>query len=410
MASHYAIKETSFGIGNMIPPAIVGCCIFFNFFLCFINTKITGISVPVIILCEIMLIACSMFAGFFQLDRLKKYWLIILCLQIALICLLSILRQDIMMKPLRDIMIMPVFIILGLSAYRIEFSKVLLGFGVVVLVVALWEAFFTDSFLSLFNIRDYYIAKGAMADDVNITELPLFASGERPGGRFLIDIAGMHRISSVFMEPVSLGFFAAIMGIYFIAAKDSLSRSEYVAGLAISFLLIWLSDARMAFGVLFLTLVFRSVFLRINPIFALFLLPCVLLLSVALSMTNIMDVNGEGLGARLLWTLQILGNTNPEILMGVAGYGKKFVADSGLAYILNDQGLLGVLLYWLPPFLFLRHVPPPARVFIFGIAIYLAFGMMISQAFLTIKTAALLWFSYGYLISRNVRNGDPVPC
>ena len=82
------------------------------------------------------------------------------------------------------------------------------------------------------------------------------------------------------------------------------------------------------------------------------------------------------------------------------------MADSGLAYMLNDQGLLGLFLYWLPPLLFLRQLPSSARVFILGISVYLAFGMMFSQAFLTIKTAALLWFSYGYLVSSNLNKDE----
>lgn len=405
-ASRYAPAGQAFGFQAAVPPVIVASCLIFNFFLCFINTKIASVSVPVIILCEMALVASAMFMGLLRLDRMKIYWVIILCLQISLICLLSVLRQEIMMKPLRDIMIVPVFVILGLSAYRIDFSKILLYLGGFVLAIALWEAFLTDSFLSLFNIRDYYISKGAMRDDLNITELPLFASGERPSGRFLLDMPGLHRISSVFMEPVSLGFFAAIMGIYFVAVKNEISKGMYIAALAVSFLLIWLSDARLAFGVLFLTLLLRPIFLRLNHRVGILILPCVLLFSLALISAHVLKADGEGLGARLLWSFTVLGKTNLEILMGVSGYGKEFIADSGLAYILNDQGLPGLLLYWLPPFLFLRKLPASARVFIFGIGIYLAFGMMISQAFLTIKTAALLWFSYGYLVARDLEKND----
>lgn len=393
---------------RMTVPSIIFLCIYFNFFLCFINSQIAAVPVLAIILCEMALVGAAIFVGMLRLDRLKIYWIVILCLQITLISSLSIIRQEIMMKPLRDIMIVPVFVILGLSANRIDFSRIFLWLGMSILTIALWEAFFTDSFLSLFNIRDYYVSKGVMRDDFNITERPLFVSGERPDGRFLIDMPHLHRISSVFMEPVSLGFFAAIMGIYFVAEKNSLPKKIYISGLVISVLLIWLSDARMALGALILTLLCRPIFLRLNHHAGLLILPFILLLSFALLSADILDLDGEGLGARLLWSLTLLQNTNVEVLTGISGYAEQFVADSGMAYILNDQGLLGLLLYWLPPFLFMRRLPASARIFIFGIGIYLAFGMMLSQAFLTIKTAALLWFSYGYLISRDLKKDSCV--
>ena len=45
-------------------------------------------------------------------------------------------------------------------------------------------------------------------------ELELFISGIRPGGRFFWFPIEIHRISSVFLEPVSLGFYAFISGLY----------------------------------------------------------------------------------------------------------------------------------------------------------------------------------------------------
>lgn len=387
-----------------MPPSIVAFCLLFNFILCFVNTNIAAVSPAVVILCEIVLVGAAVVFGFFRIDRIKLFWVVILAAQIVLIILLSALKNEFMIKPLRDIIIMPIFIILGLSAYRVDFSRFLLGTSLFIFVVALWEAFATANFLSLFNIREFYVAKGILEEGSTITSIDVFASGVRPNGRFLLDAPGIHRISSVFLEPVSLGFYALIAGIYFISAKSGLSKKVYVSGLVLSLALIWLSDARLAMGVLALTFLLRPVFSRLDHRFGILIFPLILLVSCMLYISGMLVTTGEGIGARLSWTIQLLSDTSLEIFIGADRYDMAFVADSGLGYILNDQGILGLLLFWLPPYLFFKKLPESARVYLFGIGIYLGLSMMLSQAFFTLKTAALLWFCFGYLISRNLQD------
>jgi putative polymerase len=403
MAINYPMEARSI-LWRFLPPGIIAACIFFNFFLCFINTNITGITPALIILCEMVLTAVAVLTGFYRIDRIKLFWLVILGLQFVLIGVLSVFKGEVLMKPIRDIMIMPIFTVLGIAAFRINFSKFLIWISVVITIVALCEAFLTETYLSLFNLREFYIAKGVMESDKTITALDVFASGERPGGRFLLELPGIHRISSVFLEPVSLGFYAMISGIYFIAAKEGLAKKIYISGLAMSFFLIWLSDARMALGTLVLTLILRPVFARFDHRLSVLVLPFLLLIAYTLDIFNFLGTSGEGMGARVHSTINLLAHTNLDIFLGLSKYETVHVADSALGYILNDQGFLGLLLFWLPPIFFLKSMPQEARIYLFGVCLYIAFGMILTQAFFTIKTAALLWFCYGYLISRNLRD------
>lgn len=399
-------SEARPGLLQYLPPAVVAFCLFFNFFLCFVNTNIMGITPAIIILCEVMFTGAAVALGFYRIDRIKFFWLLILGLQIGLIVMLSVFKGEFLVKPLRDIMIMPIFVALGLAAYRINFSVILLWFSICITAIALCEAFLTQGYLSLFNLRDFYIAKGTIDAEVQNTALDVFGSGERPGGRFLMDLPGVHRISSIFLEPVSLGFYAMIAGIYFLAAKDGISRKTFFIGLGLSFFLIWLSDARMALGALVLTLVFRPVFARFDHRLSVLILPLLLIFAYVIDSFHLMDQTGEGMGARFHSTMDLLSGLNLEILLGSAKFEHGFVMDSGLGYLLNDQGLLGLLLFWLPPIFFLKAMPQEARIYLFGLCLYIAFGMLLTQAFFTIKTAALMWFCYGYLISRNLRDDN----
>ncbi len=399
-------SEARPGLLRYLPPGIIASCLFFNFLLCFVNTNITGITPAIIILCEVMFTGAAVILGFYRIDRIKLFWLVILGLQVGLIVMLTVFKGEFLVKPLRDVMIMPIFVALGLAAYRINFSKILLWFSIIITAIALCEAFLTQGYLSLFNLRDFYIAKGLIDSEVQNTALDVFGSGERPGGRFLLDLPGVHRISSVFLEPVSLGFYAMISGIYFLAAKDGISRKTFFIGLGLSFFLIWLSDARMALGTLVITLALRPVFARLDHRLSILVFPLLLLLAYAVDIFHLMDQTGEGMGARFHSTMDLLAGLNFEILLGSAKFEHGFVMDSGLGDILNDQGLLGLLLFWLPPIFFLKAMPQEARIYLFGLCLYIAFGMLLTQAFFTIKTAALMWFCYGYLISRNLRDDN----
>ncbi len=385
-------------IGRDFPAILVIACIAFNFGLCFINANVTPISAGPIILCEIILIGLSAAYGFRRLTKAKIFWLGVLALQIFWLGLLSMAKQELLMKPLRDVMILPIFVTLGLAAYRLEFTKILLWISAAITALAMFEVLAAQTFLMIFNFKSYFVAKGAM-EDLNWLALNTFASGIRPGGRFLFDLPGVHRISSVFLEPVSLGFYAFISALYFVCVKNTMTRLQYGLGLFISFLLIWLSDGRMALGCLIIMLSFRSIFSRLDHRFSLLIFPLCLFLAYVVDQAQILNITGEGLGARIHSTMMVLSQSNFDILLGLSKYA--FTADSGLADLLQNQGILGVVLYWISPALFIRKLPQQARIYLFGLSIYLSFGFLLSPAVFSIKTAALLWFLYGYLISRD---------
>lgn len=390
---------------DYFPAVVIAACILFNFFLCFVNTNIFGISNPIIMGCEGILMAAAVIYSFNRLDKFKLFWITIIVLQIALVVILSMVKHEVLLKPLRDILIMPVFLCLGLSAFKMDVPKPLLYFMGFVLFIAYCEGFQTAPYLDIFNIKDYFIAKGAM-EDLDYLNLDVFASGERPTGRFLFQVEGLHRVSSVFLEPVSLGFFAFITGLYFVADKPNMPLKYYYIGLFLSVVLIWFSDGRMALGSLIVMLLLKPVFLRIDHRFAALIFPLMYFLSLLANRMELFALEGDGLGPRINTTMHLLDIMHLDAYLGLANMYGIFLGDSGLASLLGPMGAFGVLLYWLPPIFFMKKIPGEARIFIFGASLYVAFGFMISAAIYTIKTAALLWFLYGYLIAKHMRNED----
>src|SRR5690606_9511460 len=85
----------------------------------------------------------------------------------------------------------------------------------IVLALALIEYFFVEAFTEYFNVASYYISRGTMEAREAMQSGDLFISGVRPagiqGGRNLLPFLGDHRVSSVFLEPVSMGNFGIIV-------------------------------------------------------------------------------------------------------------------------------------------------------------------------------------------------------
>jgi putative polymerase len=188
------------------PSLIIFGCVLFNFGLCFLNTAGLHISVATVVLCEVTLVFLSASYGFYGADKERYFWLIVLIAQFILVCVLSLLRDEFIFKSFRDVLIMPIFIVLGLASGKTEFSKPLLWLGSIIAAVALFEAFSMETFTRFFDIKGFFIAKGYSSSSFQYSDSGLFVSGIRPGGRFFPLPFATHRISSVFLEPVYLGF------------------------------------------------------------------------------------------------------------------------------------------------------------------------------------------------------------
>ena len=86
---------------------------------------------------------------------------------------------------------------------------------------ALFEWLALDTYLHYFNVIQYYVARGTetslQTDSANglfmrgtDTAAGLFINGTRFEGRTLLPFLGSHRVSGIFLEPVSVGNFGAI--------------------------------------------------------------------------------------------------------------------------------------------------------------------------------------------------------
>jgi putative polymerase len=230
----------------------------------------------------------------------------------------------------------------------------------------------------------------------------LFVSGMRPegasGGRNLLPFLGNHRVSSIFLEPISAGNFGIIVFLWALI-RSLMERQPFWGLFASAASIIIMSDSR--FGAYFcgislmLALLPAVVRLAVTALLPAFGLLLTVFLPDALPAQYGVD---NGFIGRVILSGRIL-----ERFDGLNWLGLKapdFVtSDSGYAYALAGFGIVGLIAFWT---MLMSIKGKGGRFDLFRdlAGAYVAFLLCISNSPFTIKTGALLWFLAGVLSRR----------
>ena len=367
--------------------ALMGALLF-NAGLCFLNTMglpVTGGTVAGAEACIVML------ALAFALDARAGPWLVIAVLA-AYAILLLVLRGSTDPKMIRDLLIPVAFYNLGLRAPDIrDADRAALAAGLVVVAMGLFEYAALPLYEQFFNIVRYYIARGSMsAAEINGLTGSLFVSGVRPDARTILPFLGPHRVSSVFLEPVSAGNFGAILFAWGLYRPGMRGRGWLFACAALT---IILADAR--FGAVVCVAIAAALLAAHRlPRLLWFALPCAILLALAVcGFESTASDRSNNFVGRLLVAAEIVTALPLEGVLGISAE-KVFVSDAGYAYVLLQIGLVGGLAAWLL-FVLMPAGNADAWRLRCAVAAYICLLLVISDSPFSIKTAALLWFLLG---------------
>lgn len=373
----------------------------FNALLCLANTRFMAVSDRHVIMAEMAIVGAAFLAA---MTRRATLYLLV-GVFVSYMALLFMLRGgQVDLKAVRDILVPIAFYF---TASRIAdqslADRLVLCSGLIVVGFGLFEYLMVDTFLDYFNVIGYYLARGSVTLEQVFGETRgLFISGQRPEPRTILPLLGQHRVSSVFLEPVSMGNFAVLIYAW------ALYRGRAFAGrwlvFACALATIALADARFGlYTCILITLLYP--FYSILPRLVWTLLPFLLLSVLALyGLTSGSSGGPNDLAGRFAVTAHILAQLDLGVVLGIQTTDQ-FTADSGLAYSLTAFGILGFAALWAT----FVHAPlSQARAWRFQsmMIVYLLLLMQISDSFYSIKTAALMWFLVG---TAGAGKAGPVP-
>lgn len=322
---------------------------------------------------------------------------VLVVMALAVLTALWLVRDGMDFKAVRDFVIPACFLWLGMRMPdRAVAERCLLVIGGIALAMGVFELLFVDVYSRIFNILSYYVAQGTVLEAaVAQQDVALSFNGVRPEGigrTFFPALLGNHRVSSVFIEPVSMGNFATLLAAWGLSkGPDERGRMWLLLGLA--WCLIVLADSRYGLVVVSLMVAMRLTSGRHGQGLA-FAFPFVAVLMVSGLALAFPGYVGDNFLGRLVWSGHALLDLGWSGLLGLDGWATQH-GDSGYAYVFTRFSLPLAVAVWL--FVWMLPVRDEAAArFRAHASLYMALILTISGTSLfAMKTSALLWFLIG---------------
>jgi putative polymerase len=389
-----------------IPVAIVIAAVVFNAVIAILNANVRPMTANAVILCEVAILGAAHAYVLARFDRPMLLWYAYIGFVLAFATMRVLATGTFEPKFVRDLLMIPTFVMLGMTMTLPRVVGCVLVLQAVVVAGIVLEAVSLRAFETLFMVKEYYInTRGMFSDDFTNEASGLFVSATRPDARFY-PFFDLHRMSSIFLEPVSLGHFATIMVCFTVAFWPLLGMAARAFLIASIVLTMFASDGRAA-TMSAVLIILAAAFGRLLPRnIALVVLPLILAFTVAVVVAADFKTGTDDFQGRLAHTQHWLAMLEIQDYLGVSNRFLPEAEDSGIIYLIVTQSVLGVIAMWL---LIVLGMPEDSSVhqrYKNGICLYIGLAMMISFSFVTIKTAAPLWMIYGFLAAATVRSVD----
>jgi putative polymerase len=382
------------GHTQFLAGAVVITATLFNAGLAVVN-GITPMTSGVVMGVEVVLVALAHLIALTNYRPIMAPWYGLIAVLVFIALVRGVFVESFDPKLLRDALLIPTFIILGMTFEPRGLVKVVCILVTIVAAFMVLEAISSDAYAGLFNIQSFYInTRGFTEDFFWNKDSPLFASATRPDGRFF-NIVDLHRLSSVFLEPVGSETFCIVVWSFICSCYSQLSRRALIFLIPATILMIIGTDGRLAL-VLSVLIITISVISPRMPRWTPFLyLPVIAAAAALLVHLAGLRYDADNFGGRLAFSTHLIGDFDFADLMGISNTHLVPALDAGFAYFIVSQSLIGTLIIWTYITLIARGDTVVQVRQINTTALWLSMFMMVGAAFLSIKTAGLTWFIFG---------------
>lgn len=383
---------------SLAAGALLLLAVGYNFLLALFNASVHPVGASAAYAVELVLYAGCFLLGLRTLGRDGQA---LVFTGLGLVLVFNLLRfletWSFDLKLLRDAIIPFAFLALG-TAYRGPLHKLVLWLAAIVALVAVFEMALPTLYGDLVDPRSYFVnTRGNTEDDFWNEASKLYVSATRPGERTWLGGFDLPRVSSIFVEPVTMGNFI----IFFCAAAITFWRSLGVAGVAFSLLLVLFlliaSDGRLASATCLAMLLLAPFLRRLDQSLAAFLFVGVLLAGWFAVWALGVTVYDDTLMGRVFVSVEAIANMTPREWFGLDLGAPYRYSDSGIAYFIAGQSIVLVLAFLVGYSFLLRMPTSNGQLFKNLFVLAFALSLLVSNAYFSIKTAGLWWFACGYL-------------
>ena len=386
--------------------AVIYSTILLNFVLCMLRTRGLPVGANAVAACELATYAMALYWA----RREISLGAIGVAIATALFVLSmrALVNPDLDPKILRDVAIPFIFLAFGRACGDPEQADRVVYWAVgIVTAGALFEVFFPESYSKVVDILTFYYERGGLSG-VSFEQMAkadpgntLYTGGTRTVdegrtvGSYLGDLIGNHRVSSVFLEPVSSAAFSAIAFGWMVHRFSSKGMINVVF-LFLATLDILMADGRLASLTCLMALAIYLLGLSLNGI-AIFCLPFGAMAFLLLDASYSSGTIDNGLSGRLLMSGTVLHSWGVEEWMALKASDLGLV-DCGYGWLLSNLGLIPMAALW-SLFAFQGRLAFKERQWLTLMALYFVLSLCVGPASLSVKTAGLAWFLCGVVTS-----------
>lgn len=361
-----------------------------NAILAFANNNIIPISgVGVKISQACILIFCT--TASLSSARLVRPRFFILLYVVIMALVTTNFINELDVKTINDVLMIPIFILLGFSIVSIGDKRIGIMLAIVLISVII-EVFIPSVYLQIFNPASYYSSTREWVAELgdNAAAKDGYYYGSYRAGQSVFSLTA-HRAGGLFLEPLSLGYFSVIVANYYIFLSDK-SPAKKIGLVLVCLTLCLTSDSRVSAALICFSLLLYLSRVKLPEYTILLVFPTVFTVALLTYLFALKMPFDDTLG-RLDVTFGTLANGNLLAMLFGQVPLERF-GDSGLVYLIRCVGLIGfpaaIAIYTGYPSLFYKGNVN----FLIVLALYFSVTLLFGGAVFSIKTASL----YGCLI------------
>lgn len=392
-----------FGFGGLLLLAGM----FYNAGLAFLNAHIMTIGTLHVALTEAVILAVSVVYIASKIRTFPNIMppVVFLVFMGMMFLFVSFLNEHFFPKALRDMILVAVFFMIGGTLNERSLLASFRFITAAILSFLLIEGFLTELYVWLFEPANYYTNTRGLTQSEH-DKSGLFQNAQMFKGRFSFGVFETHRLSSLFLEQVSLANFSIILAVLLCAFWDGMKKWDRALYLVTIILILLTNNSRTATVISAMLLAGYFIFPLLPRYTHMLCMPLVLILAAIFFHDPAIGTDkltGDNLQGRIGFTMAHMATMGSSYFTGGTLNEIYKTFDSGFTYLIMTQTVFGLIAFWLFTGLAVPSSDASTKRFNCGMAMYIYTNLLIGAAIFSIKVSAPIFLIAGYFHYKKYR-------